>query len=98
MPPKKTDKEPEPTDRTTRSRNNADRPAPKYTYTSEEEEDNFEENFNPNIDLTSTGHLPRIPAQFLPPEERRSFSPTEFDIAPARVADRTINSTLFHSV
>ena len=48
MPPK-SKKEIEPTDRATRSRN-TEKPAPKYTYSSEEE--SFEENFNLNIDHT----------------------------------------------
>ena len=42
MPPKKSAKKPEPTDRATRSKT-TDKPAPNYTYPSEEE-DSFEEN------------------------------------------------------
>ena len=79
MPPKRKT-EPEPTDRATRSKSNTEKPAPKYTYSSEE--DLPEESFNPNIDLTSTGNLPRIPAHLLPPVVRRSYSPTEFDTNP----------------
>ena len=93
MPPKRKT-EPEPTDRATRSKSNTEKPAPKYTYSSEE--DLPEESFNPNIDLTSTGNLPRIPAHLLPPVVRRSYSPTEFD-TPIR-GDETTNKTLFHSV
>ena len=93
MPPKK-HKGVEPTDRATRSRN-TEKPAPKYTYSSEEE--SFEENFNPNIDLTSTGNLPRLPAHLLPPVVRRSYSPTEFD-SPTRSPDKTTHRTLFHSI
>ena len=52
MPPKKSNKVPEPTDRATRSKTDTEKPAPKYTFSSEE--DSFEENFSPNIDLTST--------------------------------------------
>ena len=86
MPPKKSSKDIEPTDRATRSRT-AEKPAPKYTYSSEE--DSFhEEDFIPNIDLTSTGNLPRLPAHLLPPKERRSYSPTEFD-SPTRAVDKT---------
>ena len=48
MPPKKSARQPEPTDRTTRSRT-TDKPAPKYTYS--EEEESFEDYFNPDIDL-----------------------------------------------
>ena len=65
MPPKKSAKEPEPTDRATRSRT-TDKPAPNYTYPSEEE-DSFEDYFNPDIDLASTGNLPRLPTHLLPP-------------------------------
>ena len=36
MPPKKSSKEPEPTDRATRSRTKPDKPQPKYTYSDEE--------------------------------------------------------------
>ena len=72
MPPKKSAKEPEPTDRATRSRT-ADKPAPKYTYSSEEEDSLEEVFFNPDIDLASTGNLPRLPAHLLPPVDRRSY-------------------------
>ena len=70
MPPKKSNKEPEHTNRVTRSKT-LDRPAPNYNYSSEEESFSGED-FNPNIDLTSTGHLPRLPAHLLPPLQRRS--------------------------
>ena len=96
MPPKKSSKEPEPTDRATRSRTKPDKPQPKYTY-SDEEESSGEEGFNPDIDLTSTGHLPRIPAHLLTAQPRRSYSPTEFD-SPTGVTDRTTHRTLFHSI
>ena len=42
MPPKKSNKVPEPTDRATRSKTDTEKPAPKYTFSSEE--DSFEEN------------------------------------------------------
>ena len=90
MPPKKGTKEIEPSDRATRSRN-TDKPAPKYTYSSE---DSFEENFSPNIDLASTGNLPRIPAHLLPPKERRCYSPTEFD-SPTGTVDKTTTEPCF---
>ena len=95
MPPKKV-KEVEPTDRTTRSRT-TEKPAPNYTYPSEEEDSLEEDYFNPDIDLASTGNLPRLPAHLLPPIERRSYSPTEFD-SPTRAVDKTTHRTLFHSV
>ena len=95
MPPKRNTKVPEPTDRTTRSRT-TDKPAPNHTYPSEGE-DSFEDYFAPDIDLTSTGNLPRIPAHLLPPIVRRSYSPTEFD-SPTRAVDKTTHTTLFHSM
>ena len=96
MPPKKSNKVPVPTERATRSRT-TDKPAPKYTYSSEEEDSLEEAYFNPDIDLASTGNLPRLPAHLLPPVDRRSYSPTEFD-SPTRAVDKTTHRTLFHSV
>jgi hypothetical protein len=73
MPPKKSNKEPEHTDRVTRSKT-LDRPAPKYNYSSEEESFS-EKNFNPNIDLTSTGHLPRYTSSLIATStEKKLFS------------------------
>ena len=94
MPPKKANKSPELTDRTTRSKAGTSKSKPKYTYSDQESEG--EEEFNPNIDLTSTGNLPRLPAHLIRPVPRRSYSPTEFDSPPR--GDKTTNRTLFHSV
>ena len=95
MTPKKASKEPEPTDRTTRSKTKPGKAKPKYH--SDEEESSGEVSFNPDINLTSTRYLPRVLACLLKPQPRRSYSPTEFD-TPAGVTDRTTHRTLFHSI
>ena len=94
MPPKKSAKDIEPTDRTTRSKT-LDRPAPNYHYSSEEESFSGE-NFNPNIDLTSTGILPKLPAHLIRPVQRRSYSPTEFDLTPASTSTSTLHLLLLY--
>jgi hypothetical protein len=59
-----------------------------------------EEVFNPNIDLISTGTIPKIPKHWLLPGQEASYSLTKFDQTPAQVADQSKNTnrTVYHSV